>query len=268
MGRVVPAGAVSAMPQVVVPPVIAAVANRPVIVYVDSDPTVFGLGTTVIPAVPLALMVYAGADTCTVSADVLTPKSVYVPAPGFVTLATVTVMASPAAMASPAGVVIVMPPLIPGLVLTNRQFDVASDTSTPVTVVKLVGPAVSVRLIEPPAGTAVVALNPTVYVAEAPATSGEIDNVTAVTAVPKLMELVVNGDPDGANGAVPLPGVIVTVVEPAVAGLVAKAVILTIPPEAIAVVNVKYTMLAVAPGVAAVTTLLVAVPPEGVYVTV
>ncbi len=117
LGNVVPAGAVSAIWPAAEPPTIAVVANRPVIVYVASEPTVLGLGTTVTPAVPLALMVYAGAAIGTVSLDVLTVKSVKVPAPGLVTEATVTVTESPAAMLSPGGNAIVIPPLVPGVVV-------------------------------------------------------------------------------------------------------------------------------------------------------
>ncbi len=79
MGNTVPAGAVSVIQLAgspVVPPVMAEVANRPVTVYVAKEPTVLGLGTTVTPAVPLALMVYEGAATGTVSLDVATVKSV------------------------------------------------------------------------------------------------------------------------------------------------------------------------------------------------
>lgn len=265
LGNVVPAGAVSAIWPAAEPPTIAVVANRPVIVYVASEPTVLGLGTTVTPAVPLALMVYAGAAIGTVSLDVLTVKSVKVPAPGLVTEATVTVTESPAAMLSPGGNAIVIPPLVPGVVATNRQFAVASETSTPVTLEKLVGPAVSVRLMVPPAATAVVALKPSVYVAEALETRGEIDSVTADTPVPNDRVFdVVNAGPTAVND--PLPGVIVIVDELGVAGFVPSAVMLTTPPDATAVVKVKKTVL-VPPPVIPVTTSVAAVPPDGVRVT-
>jgi len=246
----------------------AEVANRPVIVYVAKEPTVLGLGTTVTPAVPLALMVYAGAETGTVSAEVLTVKSVYVPAPGLVTPATVTVIASPATIAF--GSVIVRPELEPGVVVTNLQFCVASETRTPLMLVKLVGPAVSVRLIVPPMATADVALKVNVYVAEAADTSGEMANVTALTPVPKARLLdVVSGVPLAVKTPLTkLPGVIVMDTLPAEeeAGLVPRAVMLTTPPDAMAVVKVSCTLF-VPPPATAVTTSVVAVPPDGVYVT-
>jgi hypothetical protein len=106
-------------------------------------------------------------------------------------------------------------------------------------------------------------------VAEAAETRGEIDSVRADTAVPKARLLdVVNVVPFAVKAPLTmLPGVIAIVTLPtAVAGLVPRAVMLTTPPDAMAVVRVSWTLF-VPPPLTAVTTSVVAVPPDGVYVT-
>lgn len=227
------------------------------------------------PAKPLGLIVYDGAATGIVSAEVATVKSVIVEAAGLVTPTAVTVTESPEAMPpTPESVMAKLPAVavenVPAPVpadATNLQPAVASLTSTPVVVAKLV--LGSLRVMVPVlAGTAVVAVKPAVYVAESLATSGETVSVTAVTAKPTETLLVVNAGPTVTTEPVSLlVGVTVTVIVPPVVGLVAKAVIVTTPPDSTGVVRVNWTALGVAeplPPLTAVTASVAAVPPGGV----
>ena len=93
----------------------------------------------------MAPMVYGGALTATGSPAVATVKSPIIPGEGgLVTLATRTLMLSPALTASCNGIV-ADPMLYTASVATKCQFWVVSITKVPVTLVKFVGPALSVR---------------------------------------------------------------------------------------------------------------------------
>jgi hypothetical protein len=100
------------------------------------------------------------------------------------------------------------------------------------------------------------------------ATEGDADSVTPVTALPNVIVLVVSAAP------VPPPptlanGAIVTLLEEDPGGLVPVAVIVTVAPVGIDEPRPKVTTFGVAPDtVALVTAAAVAVPPEGVKITV
>ena len=152
---------------------------------------------TTTPGLPLAPIVYGAAVVATPSEVVDTLKSLMVAAGGLVTLASMTVMESPPTMASLSGMEIV--PLASATpAATKCQPWVVSITSTPVTAVKLVGPAVSAKLTSPPAPSELEALKLTVYEAGAPATVVEGDTATALTELPNVIEFV--------RSVVPLPG--------------------------------------------------------------
>jgi hypothetical protein len=120
---------------------------------------------------------------------------------------------------------------------------VASLTSTPDTVLKLVGPVASLILIVPVlAATGALVMNETVYVALAPPTVDDNDSVGEVTGAPKVIEPVcsvgptiedVCATPAVETVAEPLRerGVTKTVaLTPGVEELVPSAVMLTVPP--------------------------------------
>jgi hypothetical protein len=122
----------------------------------------------------------------------------------------------------------------------------------PFTVLKLVGAVVSpkVMLDWVPVGVkALVALNDTVYVAEALASAGETATTGVVTDVPKItvvdsagvsgVTVTLSGEPPGAPSAV--TGTTPTVTVSATAGLVPSAVTVTVDPAPTAVVSVRTT---------------------------
>jgi hypothetical protein len=112
------------------------------------------------------------------------------------------------------------------------------------------------------------AVKPSVYVADAPATSGEAVKVTLFTDEPKLTVFVISWGPTGAPLAA-VVGVINTAIFCVAAGGIGftpEATMLMVPPTATAVVSVRATPPVIA--VTVVTASVAAVPPGGVYVTV
>ncbi len=163
-------------------------------------------------------------------------KSLIVTAAGLMTPARVTVTKSPAAMAL-LKIIMAVPFDSADPVATKCHPCGVSDTSTPVTAVKLVGPAVSLRVISPPTFAAVEALKVTVYVVEAPATVDPGDTVMLVTELPNVITLDVS--------VVPLPGCTVISldsVEEVAGGLVPIAVILSVSPFERVSARVKVTL--------------------------
>ena len=127
------------------------------------------------------------------SVEVVTAKSVYVPAAGLETPAIVTVTASPAlitlAAKSPGPIVSLWATVELGALVTMCHPPVVSVTSTPLTPVKVVLGSATVIVVAP-AAVVVDAVKPVVYVADAPATNGEIASVTLLTDEPKLTVFV------------------------------------------------------------------------------
>jgi hypothetical protein len=136
----------------------ALAAKSPVMVYVAREPTVGGFTITLTPAVPAALIVYDGALAPTESVVVFTVKSVYVPAPGLVTPAIVTVTASPLLMLfPPVGIVSEFVPTV-GVFVTKCHPPVVSVISAPLTPEKVVLPSDTVIEVDGP----LAAVKPTV----------------------------------------------------------------------------------------------------------
>jgi hypothetical protein len=194
---------------------------------------------TITPAEPLGPMMYGGAAAGTVSTDVATVKLEYVPLVGFVTPATVTVSVSPAAIAWPVNVRLMLP-ATPAVLATICQLAVMSVTSQPVTLAKPVFGCA--RVIVPPAATALVALNVTVYVAVAFATEGDTERVRLVTELPTVTVFVVSGvpvlaPPTLANGAM------VMLLDEDPGGFVPVPVMVTVAPDGISELSPKVTTL-------------------------